>query len=243
MGLSLKDSQFDSESRRVALLKLCEERDRRLVVESMAYQVSDAMKHPYHWLRNFTETYNQHWKEEGRKTPYERFPDWPYFPPLFDLFIEEPIVLLEKSRTVMASWAVVGYFTWEAMRVATREIVFQTQKEKKVKQLIKYAKTLYGRQPQWMQDAHPLIKPLERQSDLELVFANGSFIMGIPGGGDQIRSYHPWGYYSDETAFQPEAGECYDHALAAAQKIILSSSAGPGWYADFKKDSVLNVQE
>lgn len=226
----------------MALLKLCEERDRKRVIESNEARVAQAMKHPYHWLRNFTETYNQHWKEQGRASPYERFPDWPFFPPLFEIFQIEPIYIMEKSRTVMASWGVVGYFEWEAMRVAAREVVFQCQKEKKVKQLIKYAKTLYKRQPQWLQDAHPLIKPLERQSDLELVFANGSAIFGIPGGADQIRSYHPWGYYSDETAFQPEAGECYDQALAAAEKIIVSSSAGPGWLADFKNDVILNIE-
>jgi hypothetical protein len=211
--------------------------------QTAATQVENAMRHPYHWVRNFTETYNEHWKEESRPSPYEPFPDWPYFAPLFDIFIAEPIVLIEKSRDMMVSWAAVAFFTWEAMRVSERGIVFQTQKEKKVKQLIKYAKCLYSRQPQWLQDAYPLSKSLDRQSDLSLEWAHGSYIMGIPGGEDQIRSYHPWGYLSDETAFQAEAGGCYDHALSSAQKIILNSSAGPGWYADFKRDSVLNIED
>src|SRR5207248_7699496 len=37
----------------------------------------------------------------------------------------------------------------------------------------------------------------------------------------------------DEAAFQPEAGEAYDAAVPVCQKIIVVSSAGPGWFADF----------
>lgn len=202
------------------------------------------MRDPYTWVTGFTETYNEHWVEEGRPSPYETFPRLPYFGPLFDLFQAERIVLIEKSRDMMVSWACVAYLTWEAMRVPERGIVLQTQKENKVKQLIKYAKCLYRRQPQWLQDAYPLAKPIDQQSDLSLHLASGSNIVGIPGGADQIRSYHPWGYMNDESAFQPEAGECYDEALAAANKIIFNSSAGPGWYADFKKDiQTVNAEE
>jgi hypothetical protein len=34
------------------------------------------------------------------------------------------------------------------------------------------------------------------------------------------------GYFNDETAFQPEAGECYNEAVSAVKgKIILTSSS------------------
>lgn len=206
-------------------------------------RVSDAMRDPYTWVTQHTETYNEHWAEEGRPSPYEPFPQLPYFPPLLEVLQAERIVWIEKSRDMMVSWACVAYLMWEAMRVAERGIVLQTQKEKKVKQLIKYAKCLYRRQPQWLQDAHPLAKPIDHQSDLVLEFASGSNIVGIPGGADQIRSYHPWGYMNDESAFQPEAGECYNEALAAANKIIFNSSAGPGWYADAKRDITQSEEE
>jgi len=57
-------------------------------------------------------------------------------------------------------------------------------------------------------------------------------IIGIPGGGDQIRSYHPWGLFQDEAAFMPEAGDAYDKAVPVCKKILVVSSAGPGWFAD-----------
>ena len=59
-----------------------------------------------------------------------------------------------------------------------------------------------------------------------------------------IRGYHPWGSLNDETSFQPEAGECYNEALSAVKgKIILNSSAGPGWYADARRDIIRNTED
>lgn len=59
-----------------------------------------------------------------------------------------------------------------------------------------------------------------------------------------IRGYHPWGYLNDETSLQPEAGECYNEVLSAVKgKIILNSSAGPGWYADTRRDIIRNNED
>ncbi len=83
--------------------------------------------------------------------------------------------------------------------------------------------------------------PLDQQPADRLDFANGSYILGIPGGANQIRSYHPWGYLNDESSFQADAGECYNEALAAVKgKIVFNSSAGTGWYANARKDITTN---
>jgi hypothetical protein len=125
------------------------------------------------------------------------------------------------------------------MKVAQRSVLFQTQKEDKAKQLVRYAKCLYERQPQWLRDAYALAKPLRSQPELSLEFAHGGKIIGIPGGADQIRSYHPFGYLNDESSFRPDAGECYNEALSAVKgKIIFNSSAGPSWYADARRDII-----
>lgn len=204
-----------------------------------------ALSDVYCWATEYTETYNEHWAEEGRSSPYEPFPQrLPYLKPLFEVFELERIVWIVKSRDMMISWACVGYLTWKAMTVPLCGSVVQTQKEKKAIQLIEYAKCLYHRQPAWLRDAIPLAKPLKQQSELELQFANGSYVVGIPGGADQIRSYHPWGYLNDESSFQPEAGDCYNEALSVVKgKIIFNSSAGPGWYADARRDIVRSEEE
>jgi hypothetical protein len=104
--------------------------------------------------------------------------------------------------------------------------------------LVDYAKTLYAQQDEALKRKFPLAKPLKEQASLKLESANGSRIIGIPEGADQIRSYHPWGLLMDEAAFQPEAGEAYDAAVPVCQKIIVVSSAGPGWFADFLTEAL-----
>lgn len=219
----------------------------KLAIDTMrekSAQVRKAMAHPYAWATNYTETYNEQWLKQGRPSPYEPFPQRPYFTPLFEMLLSpEPVWWFEKSRTMMLSWALVAYFTWEAQRTPMCGVLFQAQKEDKVVQLIDYAKCLYRRQPGWLKEAFPLAKPLEQQGSTEMVYASGAYIAGIPGGADQIRSYHPWAYLNDESAFQPEAGDCYNEALAAGcAKVVFNSSAGPGWYADARHDSILGAQ-
>ena len=72
-----------------------------------------------------------------------------------------------------------------------------------------------------LKDDSPLAKPLRSQSSLKLEFANGSRLVDIPEGADQIRSYHPWGLFMDEAAFQPQAGEAYDAAVSRCVRRLL----------------------
>jgi hypothetical protein len=153
-------------------------------------RLKQALCDPFCWATEYTQTYNEHWAEEERPSPYEPFPRrLPYFKPLFEVFELERIIWIVKSRDMMISWACVAYLTWKAMTTPLCGSVVQTQKEKKVIQLVEYAKCLYRCQPAWLRDEIPLAKALKNQSELELQFANGSYIVGIPGGADQIRSY------------------------------------------------------
>src|SRR5438552_9201690 len=198
--------------------------------------VPDMVADPLTWLQKYTRTKDSHWQEAGAPGPCRPFPDKPYFRPLVNSFQEEPILFIEKSRDMMLSWLCVGLFTHAAMTTPGIEILLQSQKEEKAFELAEYAKTLYDQQSPKLQTAFPLARPLRQMADDVLEFANGSRIIGIPGGGDQIRSYHPWGLLQDEAAFMPEAGEAYDNAVPVCQKIVVLSSAGPGWFADFVND-------
>src|SRR5882724_6618918 len=193
---------------------------------------------PLVWLQQYTCTKDSHWKEAGARTPYRPFPDKPYFRFVLDEIHRNKVLLIEKSRDMMLSWLCVGYFTHAAITTDRREVLFQSQKEDKAAELIDYARILYEQQPQALKQRSPLAKPLRSQSSLKLEFANGSRLVGIPEGADQIRSYHPWGLLMDEAAFQPEAGEAYDAAVPVCQKIIVVSSAGPGWFADFLTEAL-----
>ena len=63
-------------------------------------------------------------------------------------------------------------------------------------------------------------------------FREGNRIVGIPHGADKIRSYHPTALFIDEAAFIPDADASFNEAIAAVQKIVVLSSAGPGFFED-----------
>ena len=171
-------------------------------------------------------------------SPSRPFPDKPYFRPLAELFQAEPVLFLEKSRDMMASWFFVGLFLHSCMTVGGREVLVQSQKEKKAFELIDYAKILYEQSDPRVREKFPVVKPVWDQADGQLEFGHGGRMVGIPGGAEQIRSYHPWGLMGDEAAFQPEAGESYNNGIAACQKIVMLSTAGPGWFADVVTDQI-----
>lgn len=54
---------------------------------------------------------------------------------------------------MMLSWACVAYLTLQVMKVSERQVLLQTQKEKKAVQLVDYAKCLYRRQDDFLLDA------------------------------------------------------------------------------------------
>jgi len=207
-------------------------------------QVQQATRDAYTWVTEHTETWNDHWVEERRPSPYEPFPKLPYLRDIFEIFETERITWIEKSRDMMLSWACVAYLELNVMKVPQRTALFQTQTEKKAIQLVDYAKCLYRRQKPDLQAAFPVKKDIADQPALELHFANGSCIVGIPGGANQIRSYHPYAYLNDESSFQPDAGSCFNEALSAVKgKIIFNSSAGPGWFADARRDIIRSEEE
>jgi|SRR5271157_489552 len=229
---------------RAAVRVMLAERQAARQREVQCAEVQDAVRDTCTWVTEFTQTKNEHWLDEGRPSPYEPFPRYDYLAVLFEILDAERIIWLEKSRDLMVSWACVAYLTLKAMTTPECGVLFQTQKENKAIQLVEYSKCLYDRQPDFLREAFPLTKPTKDQPALSLHFAHGGYVLGIPGGADQIRSYHPWGYLNDESSFQPEAGECYNEALSAVKgKIIFNSSAGPSWYADARHDIIRNGED
>ncbi len=186
------------------------------------------VRDPLIWLQQHTQTKDNHWREAGATSPYRAFPNKPYFRPIMDRFFSERVLFIEKSRDMMLSWFTVALFTHQAMTNEGIEVIFQSQKETKAFELVDYAQTLYDRQHPDISRYFPLAKG--RQSAGKMVFAHGGRIIGLAGGADQIRSYHPWGLLMDESAFMPESGSSYNHAVSVCQKIVALSSAGPGWF-------------
>jgi hypothetical protein len=109
-------------------------------------------------------------------------------------------------------------------------VLFQSQTEDKAAELVDYSKCLVDQFDADIRIAYPLAAPTSKQNWVELAFANDSRIAGIPHGALKIRSYQPWCLFIEEAAFVPDAGESYDEAISACQKIIVVSSANTGWF-------------
>jgi hypothetical protein len=193
---------------------------------------------PLHWLQNWTETFDEKWREKGLPSPYRPFPTKPYFPFLFQAFQTSRRLFVPKSRDLMISWAAVGYAAWKCQFFERQHCIVQAQKEGKVAELIKgtgnlgYAATLYVRQPDWLKQLHPLLKPLEENPATMMSWANGSTLRGLPQGADQIRMFHPNVYIADEAAYIEDFEAAYGAADPVAAQIIAISSAAPSWFGD-----------
>jgi len=210
--------------------------DQRLRANKPSPDLSDGverkLRDPLNWLQQHTQTKDPHWQEVNAGSPYRSFPDKPYFRPIIEALQREPVTFILKSRDLMLSWLVVGYFTHMCQMNRGTEILFQSQTEPKAAELVDYAKCLVHRQDSDIQKQHPLVAPSSKQSWLELAWKNDSRIVGIPHGADKIRSYHPTALFMDEAAFIPDAEASFNEALAVCQKIALVSSAGPGFFEE-----------
>ena len=79
-----------------------------------------------------------------------------------------------------------------------------------------------------MKDRNPVIVSnlthLKRQ--------NGSEVIAVPKGENQVRLYHPHGVMFDEAAFLPGFMAAYSTVRPVTKQIWAISSAGPGPFAD-----------
>jgi hypothetical protein len=182
---------------------------------------------PLYWLTKFTQTEDEHWAKKGTQ-PIAPFPAKDYFIPVLAAMLQEPTLFIIKSREMMTSWLACGYVTWMCMTLPQMFWLMQTEKEDKVAQLIKYCRILYHYSPQWMQEKNPLVV----DNIVELKWQWGGHILGVPKGENQVRVYHPHGYLQDESAFLPEAEQCFNAVRPVTKQIIAISSDAPGWYHD-----------
>jgi len=179
------------------------------------------------WLTQYTATEDKHWLAKGT-LPVAPFPNKSYFAAILKFMLENDRLFIAKSREMMTSWLSCGYIAWMCQWFPQVEWIVQTEKEDKAKELINYCRILYHRQEAWMKDRVQVMS--DRATELKL--SNGSRVLAVPKGVNQIRLYHPFGYFMDEAAFLPEGRECFNVVHPVAKQIIAVSSAGPGWFAD-----------
>jgi hypothetical protein len=173
------------------------------------------------------------------------FPMKEYFEPIIRTWLRHPLVLVEKSRDMMATWLMVVLYTWDTFYHGGRQNFFQSETAKKTKELIRRANFILRHQPKFLRDKHKATYALGPDGAGELKCESlDSELIGMPQGSDQIRQYHPSGVFTDETAFQKDAGETFAAVKPAIQnggRYTGVSSAYPGWFMHACMDSLEDV--
>jgi hypothetical protein len=226
LAAALEDQERDELDRQCALATF---------KEASGTLVSDQTVGCLYWLQNLTLTEDDHWLAKGTP-PKAPFPKKSYFRYVLGE-MQRPVVnpsprcqqlYIPKSREMMTSWLACGYIAWLCQWRPGVFYVIQTEKEDKASQLIRYIKILWDNQCDWLKDRHPI----KNENTIERIWKNGSRVLGVPKGENQIRVHHPFGYLADEAAFLPEFRECVNAVVPVAKQIIAISSASPGPFGD-----------
>lgn len=189
----------------------------------------------YYWLTECTTTKD----EQDHLHPYKPFPRKPYIKPLLDVLDHEPVALIDKSRTMMASWTVAAWASHRAFNRPATKVVFQSEDEARALKLIEYSRELWKNSMPELQQRWPLKKELDRQPGDVFTLGNDSQLIGIVGNPDKVRSEHPSIYVLDEAAHVERGLDSWNIAMATgAPHMIALSSAAPGWYADLTEGAV-----
>ncbi len=166
----------------------------------------------------------------------------PYFQPIIEAWLREPFLAVEKSRDMMATWLVVVMYTWDTCFHKGRQNIFQSEDATKSRDLVDRAFTAYNNQPKWLRDLHKAtVAEGGNRSGILKVPSLQSELFGFPAGADKIRQFHPTGVFSDEAAFNPEAGETFAAIKPAVQnggRYTAISSANAGWFFRVCRDVI-----
>lgn len=119
----------------------------------------------------------------------------PYIAPIADTWLNEQIVLIPKSRDMIATWQIVAYYTWDTYFHAGRQNFFQSEKAGKAKALVRRAEFIIKQMPDFLRIHKAIFGQGEANSGQLLIPAIDSEIIGLPQGPDQIRMHHPSGVF------------------------------------------------
>jgi len=187
-------------------------------------------QNPWYWLTTWVSTHDAN----DCKQPTKFFPEKDYLRVITTTWMEEPLLLIPKSRQMIATWLITALYLWDAMFHEGRHIFFQSKKEEDANALIDRAKFIYEHQPLFL-----------KRHEVNAVYCLLEFpeinsrIRGIPEGGDQIRMHTASGIFMDEMAFQPEAEKAFQACkptIDGGGRFTGVSSANPSFFQTLVED-------
>jgi hypothetical protein len=169
--------------------------------------------------------------DEADDGKIKQFPDLKYLAYTCDVWMKEPLLAIPKSRRMMLTWLMLGLHLWAAIFRPRSAIFVQSKKEADSAFLIgeERMRFMYHHLPPgypW-----PAITSKEKPPLIKL--SNGSWIMGIGQGADQLRQYTASYIMADEIAFWENPYSVWSAmkpTLLGGGRITMISSANPGFF-------------
>jgi hypothetical protein len=165
-----------------------------------------AASSPWAFLTEYCST------QDPRQGP-ARYPRFAYLQELLSAAERERFVLVPKSRQMLVTWTMVGYFLWRALFRGPGLYLFLSRNERCAEELLARARFILSMLP-------PAFQPRRTtNSRAELGFGLlGSRLLSLPASPHGPRMYSPSGVFWDEMAFTP-----YDEQIWTALKPALDS--------------------
>ena len=203
-------------------------------------EVERCKAEPWYWAVNYIWTIKK--DENVRKPEVMRFPAFANLRFVFNECFIEPMLAIDKSRQLKMTWLMMLYCLFWAQFQGGETIICQTKKEEVADtELIWRAEFMRKSQPVWLR--RPGKKSYKKLVFPKIGAMEESKILGIPSGGDQIRSMNPSRVLIDEGGFfdAGEFEECRTAALACCQDIKCVSTANGGDWDDFINDKIMEA--
>ncbi|MFA5864469.1 MAG: hypothetical protein WC975_07250 [Phycisphaerae bacterium] len=197
-----------------------------------------ARRDPWVFTTRFCYTLDSH----DRKNPIKLFPNRIYLRELTELWLTNPLLVIAKSRQMMATWLFVCLYLWEAIMFPGRLIFLQSKREEDAIGNANAATGLLGRTRFILEHLPPDLQPQYKTSANKIEFpTNNSTIWAIPQGPDILRQHTASGILSDEMAFQYLAEDAYTAAIPTIEnggKFTALSTANPGFFQKLFTDQL-----
>jgi len=150
---------------------------------------------PYYFLTNWAKTLDVH----DEKNPIKCFPDKEYIKILVDIWLNNQLLLVLKSRQMMMSWLFTTLYLWDVIFHEARMIFFQSKKAEDADDILKRSKFVWDNLPKFLKKYYKNDEFYELKCNPQhngqhvsgkMVFPDiNSEIRAIPEGGDVIRMH------------------------------------------------------
>ena len=199
--------------------------------DKLPYRWARARLNPHSFQRYFVRTLDQHDKSD----PVKAFP-WrrAHLQAITDLWADNPLLIICKSRQMMMTWLFCVLALWDAMFHPGRLIMLQSKREEDAvgdevagDGLLGRCKFILNHLPGAVElNPQDILLPdggTAHKRGNRIQFSRNSTLWAIPQGASIIRQRTASGILSDEAAFQDEFSDAYTAALPCIR--------GGGWFA------------